>query len=269
MHYRFDLVDQYRSAKKADDLWQKLHVDLSKFGITNIFYTVYESQQSGIQNDSLMFNSYRSSLPDDYLDVLKKISHILPGYMHCAYKTTPYLLTGPASIKKANWKKNLKILLSKLNKKGRYFLEDQITEEQWMSLYHFINQYNYLNVGVVLPIRVARNGMGGLAAYSSEVDLKVFHQLWGSCQDEIITIGSIFDEFNRSHFSDKIYPLSLKQREALTWLSAGLNTYLISKKMNISVSTVEKHIIGARKNLKARNTEQAIVRALMFGLINP
>ena len=63
--------------------------------------------------------------------------------------------------------------------------------------------------------------------------------------------------------------LSPREREALLWLAAGLRNDPIAERMGITNPTVELHLANARRKLGAATREQALVRALVFGLVVP
>ena len=63
--------------------------------------------------------------------------------------------------------------------------------------------------------------------------------------------------------------LSPREREALLWLAAGLRNDRIAERMGITNPTVELHLANARRKLGAATREQALVRALVFGLVVP
>jgi len=63
--------------------------------------------------------------------------------------------------------------------------------------------------------------------------------------------------------------LSPREKECLEWLSGGLRNDRIAERMGITRSTVELHLATARKKLGAVTREQALVKALSLGLIDP
>ncbi len=63
--------------------------------------------------------------------------------------------------------------------------------------------------------------------------------------------------------------LSPREREVLLWLAAGLRNDRIAERMGIRNPTVELHLANARKKLQAATREQALARAILFGLISP
>jgi DNA-binding CsgD family transcriptional regulator len=63
--------------------------------------------------------------------------------------------------------------------------------------------------------------------------------------------------------------LSPRERECLLWLVAGLRSDRIAERLGLSRATVDLHLSRARRRLGARTREQAVARALMFGLLTP
>lgn len=64
-------------------------------------------------------------------------------------------------------------------------------------------------------------------------------------------------------------PLSPREREALLWLSQGLQTSRIADRMGIREVTVGKHFATLRAKLGARTREQALAIAIRDRLIAP
>lgn len=63
--------------------------------------------------------------------------------------------------------------------------------------------------------------------------------------------------------------LTLREKQCLQWLAKGLHNDGIATKLGISLPTVKLHLLNARKKLKASTREQALVRAVNLGLIEP
>jgi DNA-binding CsgD family transcriptional regulator len=62
--------------------------------------------------------------------------------------------------------------------------------------------------------------------------------------------------------------LSPREQECLTWLAVGLRNDRIAEKLGISRPTVELHLANARRKLNARTREQALARAVAWGLLS-
>jgi len=63
--------------------------------------------------------------------------------------------------------------------------------------------------------------------------------------------------------------LSPREQECLEWLSKGLRNARIAECMGITLPTVEMHLAKARRKLRVATREQALVKALILGLICP
>lgn len=63
--------------------------------------------------------------------------------------------------------------------------------------------------------------------------------------------------------------LSPRERECLVWLATGLRSDRIAERLGLSRATVDLHLARARRRLGARTREQAVARALAFGLLQP
>lgn len=57
--------------------------------------------------------------------------------------------------------------------------------------------------------------------------------------------------------------LSVRERDALSFLASGLRTARIAERMNIEPVTVNKHFASARRKLGARTREQALAMAIV------
>ncbi|MGI9352191.1 MAG: LuxR C-terminal-related transcriptional regulator [Rhizobiaceae bacterium] len=61
--------------------------------------------------------------------------------------------------------------------------------------------------------------------------------------------------------------LSIREKECLLWLCAGMRTSVIADKLSISNSAVNLYIANAKHKLGAKTREQAIARAIFSGEI--
>jgi LuxR family quorum-sensing transcriptional regulator LasR len=63
--------------------------------------------------------------------------------------------------------------------------------------------------------------------------------------------------------------LTAKQIECLQWVAAGKSTWEISEILMRSEYTINEHLAAARKRLGVRTTTQAVVQAVLRGLVRP
>lgn len=72
----------------------------------------------------------------------------------------------------------------------------------------------------------------------------------------------------RSQPLDEMPPLTVRERECLLYVAAGLSDSLIAERLSMSVRTVRFHIANARRKLNASGRQQMIARAVHSGLIS-
>jgi LuxR family quorum-sensing system transcriptional regulator CciR len=63
--------------------------------------------------------------------------------------------------------------------------------------------------------------------------------------------------------------LTRRERECLLWLSRGLRTAAIADRLGVAEVTVDLHFRGARRKLNAATREEALAKAILYGLIVP
>ncbi len=62
-------------------------------------------------------------------------------------------------------------------------------------------------------------------------------------------------------------PLSAREKAVLTHLASGLGYKEISEEMGIAIDTVRKHLQNAYRKLDAKNSAEAVAKALRTGAI--
>lgn len=61
--------------------------------------------------------------------------------------------------------------------------------------------------------------------------------------------------------------LTEREQECLRMAASGLQALEVAKHLKVKVETVNAHLANARKKLGARNTTQAVSKALVLGLL--
>ena len=244
---RLTIFELFNSATDLDDLWLKMRGCLEDFGITSAFYgATYDinlrerAKEEGIMG-SLWHITDHPQEYREYFDDKFYIDDDLSA-IHSTLKTTPFIWHD-----KAMW--------GNPTKRQENFMLDSFGFD--------------MGVGVTLPMRFNQYGVGGLGLCAAGMKEKEFEKIWQSNQKEISTIGYLFDEFTRKNHMSEVYPLTPREKEVLSWLASGKSAKVIAHKLGSTSSTVDKQIRSARNKLGARNNEQAIVKALTFGVITP
>ncbi len=67
--------------------------------------------------------------------------------------------------------------------------------------------------------------------------------------------------------NQKDVSLTTKERDILSWVAGGLNSYNISERLNISENTVLYHMKNIHKKLEVKTRQHAVAKALKLNLI--
>lgn len=62
--------------------------------------------------------------------------------------------------------------------------------------------------------------------------------------------------------------LSFRGRETMSWAASGKSSWEIAKILGIGQKSVDFHVESARRKLQASNPTQAVVKAVILGLID-
>jgi len=63
--------------------------------------------------------------------------------------------------------------------------------------------------------------------------------------------------------------LSARERECLLWVSRGLSSREMAKRLGLSAKTVDFHIANAMSKLEVATRSHAVARAFTLGLLEP
>jgi len=243
MHSLLDIHESFSSSNTAEELWNTFAKELGQFGFTSFMYCVTHSKNA-MKEHGIESAWYMCNHPDGYREYFDEQFHFEDDHtaVHCLEETSPYIWTDPFRLEQQN--------------------ENQLKFMQESAEFG-------MGTGFTLPLRFNQNGIGGMGLNAGNLNEKEFNQMWETSGNDLISIARFFDEFARSENIDGMYSLSNRESEVLTWLASGKRTSDIAERLEIAISTVEKHIGSARKRLGARNNEQAVARAMTFKLITP
>ena len=68
---------------------------------------------------------------------------------------------------------------------------------------------------------------------------------------------------------EPVIEITARERECLLWLAAGLRSDRIAHRLGVSTAAVDLHFANVRRKLRARTRDQALLKAVMFGLLVP
>jgi DNA-binding CsgD family transcriptional regulator len=130
-----------------------------------------------------------------------------------------------------------------------------------------------LKAGGTVPIHGAGMAMA-LFTVSNNMNEEEFHKLFIKERHEIHLMATYFHEcimelqlYNTA--PSRLFKLSQRELEILTWTADGKQAWDISQILSISAKTVEQHITNACRKLNVHNKTHAVALALVNGLITP
>ncbi len=240
------LIDEYSAASNIDELFGTLQKYLhEKCGASSLFYGLVHSLKRAQEVGVVESGWHKSNHPEEFITALQDNDFIDldRSVMHCLTSVSPFVWHDMS-----NWQG-----LSKKEKEYLYTTFDC-----------------HMEVGVSVPERFGRYGLGGVGICAANISGPEFDRLWKQNREEIISACHLFNSFACKEYMDEIFHLTPREREVLTWLVAGKGSASeIADILGTSASTVEKQIRSARRSLKANSNEEAVAKALIFGLIDP
>jgi DNA-binding CsgD family transcriptional regulator len=230
-------------AQTADGLFDQLINALEKLGYDRIIFSIVNDKDLTPEGRSLgVLHNYPEDWQKYYSE--KKFAMIDPVIKYGAISSRPF-----------RWDELIKNMALS-NRQLTFF--DQSKEA---------GLYN----GIAIPIRGSRAQLSGMALASSQkVD---------ACEQRLDLINAYCQQFflcYKRMFSTEIYNqplsgelLSPKETMILTWAASGKTDEDIAGILTISRHTVDTHMRHIFQKLDVTNRIQAVVKAIMMGMINP
>jgi DNA-binding CsgD family transcriptional regulator len=152
---------------------------------------------------------------------------------------------------------------------------DFTTSEQFGDKYfNIMNEVKTLGMssGFVAPLVDYGTGNIGRFAIGTPLVKKDIIRLINERADTYKLIMLLADEYLRalpSQSDIEAMGLSPREVECLLWLAQGYRVDRIASRLNITNATVNLHFANVKKKLQASTREQALVKAIVFGIIRP
>lgn len=126
--------------------------------------------------------------------------------------------------------------------------------------------------GITYPVHGANGEFGVISFVSDTLADKKFRRELGRFMPELALIRDyVFESSLRFVQSSRPTTVRLTEREleSLKWAMLGKSSWEISRIMNCAEATVNFHFANARRKFKVNTRQQAVVKAIRLGLINP
>ncbi|WP_323037348.1 helix-turn-helix transcriptional regulator [Pararhodobacter sp.] len=125
-----------------------------------------------------------------------------------------------------------------------------------------------LKFGCSIAIDRSAFGLSGMGFWTTAVTSgHEFRQLWSRYGAQICQGAAMLDMHIRKDQPNLLIGLTAREIDCISWLAAGLRPSEICWKLQISEKTFEKHISNAKQKLKSRTRDNAVAKAILFGLI--
>lgn len=95
-----------------------------------------------------------------------------------------------------------------------------------------------------------------------------FEKYWSEFGPDLKAIASLLDVGMLGQHCDGIVRLTGREKDYIFWSAMGLDRIETAEKLGISEHTLNKPIASAKAKLKARNTSQAVAKAVLLGLVD-
>jgi len=242
--YKFeDFVLESSAAKTSEELFQLLILALEGVGYDRVIFSIVNDRDLTPEGKALgIFHNYPEDWQKYYAE--KHFERIDPVIKFGAIASRPF-----------KWEDLINQM--KLSQKQLNFFQQ--------------GEDAGLHNGVAIPIRGNRAQLSGIALASSEkVDacdrrldlINAYCQQFFLCYKRMFAKDPIGHSLSGEH-------LSPKEAEILTWVANGKTDEEIAIILSISKHTVDTHIRHVFQKLDVTNRIQAVVKAIMMGMINP
>ena len=226
----------------TEDAWcNELFLIAKENGFDQTVYGVVPNKKMPLENAFLRSN-YSASWRATY--DAEKLAYIDPTVVHCLKSTIP-LIWEPRTFK--------------------------LPEQK--NLYEEACSYG-IRSGITYPIH-GPNGEFGVISFVSDAlsDKKFQRELNHSLANLALIRDYVFESslkfVVKTDDSESDIHLTLRELECLKWIMAGKSSWEISMILRCSEATVNFHISNIRVKFNVNTRQQAVIKAIRLGLINP
>lgn len=228
-----------------EEAWSALRGFLARYDVETVNYGVgpVEGVASGADVE------YMTTLPETWMEeyVATDLARGDHALWHCMQALTP-VATGIAKADDLG-----------LGELERHFLRAAEAETG-------------LKTGLCVPVRSARPRQLGGVSLGTRLPKDTFDRIiaeHGASIHIAILHFHVHAQTLRQREATADAPLSARERECLLWLGRGLRPDQIADRLGLARVTVDLHLRGARRKLKAATREHALAIAVSQGLIAP
>lgn len=251
-HRLFDLTHSIKQARTGDDCWALCHKELEAFGVSSVCYGVLPTPGEYRTSGFTQSGYYLTSHPQEWVETIG--SEVLLDN-----ELTAEAITNSSD--QVIWHDES--------------LWDDATDEQKLAAE--IENDLGLEVGISLNLSHLTNdafcGLGnavaGIGLCMRDIRKGDFNSHWAEYSNHIVDVSALLDLSLRKDYPDSIVGLTTREKEILLYVAHGYRIDEIASKLHRSIKTIDKQLATAKVKMKARTRDQAVVKALVLGLIRP
>jgi LuxR family quorum-sensing transcriptional regulator LasR len=226
---------------ETEEAWSTALFEIAReHGFEQTLYGVVPNRQTPLEQAFLRSN-YSANWRSKYDS--EKLHYVDPTVGHCLHSTLP-LVWEPTTF----------------------------SAPRQRELYEEASGYG-IRSGITYPVHGANGEFGVISFVSDTLADKKFRRELGRFMPELALIRDyVFEsslKFANAAHVDQAVRLTLRELESLQWAMQGKSSWEISRIMNCAEATVNFHFANARRKFKVSTRQQAIVKAIRLGLINP
>lgn len=235
-----DFLEKTRCAKSIDELNALFENVIKSIGFTDWAYVLEESGQE--EQGPLILGNYPEKWVDHY--IASRYDEIDPILNEGVKEVMPY-----------QWDDLLKTL--------------DLTPKQ-AEFFHEAGDFG-LGDGLGIPIHSPTGGYGSVSMVSQNNSKELSLQL-KDIKDILHIISLVYHQSAKEFIAEEpLIKVSLtpREKECLLWTAKGKTAWEASQILSISERTVVFHIENAKVKLNATSRQHAVVKAIMYKIINP
>lgn len=251
-HRLFDLTHRIKTAQSGDECWTLCHKELEAYGVSSVCYGVLPTPGEYRSVGFTQSGYYRTSHPREWIETIG--SEVLLDN-----ELTAETITNSSN--QVIWHDES--------------LWDDATDEQKLAA----EIENDLGLGIGISLNLSHltndafsglgNAVAGIGLSMGDIRKSDFDSHWVEYSNHIVDVSALLDLSLRKDYPNTIVGLTTREKDILLCIAHGCRIDEIASKLHRSIKTIEKQLATAKLKLKARTRDQAVVKALVLGLIQP
>ena len=238
-----EIAQQSANGQSAEQSWQAINAACNEIGILGIGYGFFPIKKEAelYGNSSAFFIHSYSQEWMDSLDSKKELENDI---------SVDAVLTGR---KITFWNGDM----------AKYKANSAQIQQRQMEIDIGMQQ------GATMALLDDGFSFSALGINAGNITDMAFMDLWQKHRTSIMQLGHLLDETLRQQNPGKLVQLAPRKQDALTYFALGLRAVEVADCLRISEKTLEKYVYNAKRKLRAKTRDHAIVKAVKLRLLQP